>query len=142
MRRGLRQRRRAGAGLGHDLKGSTLLLASVPAAPFPRSPKLPRPDAAFSMIELLVTVLIILILTTLYWSHNTSSRQRSLQSSCQRNLQMVYTAMDVFTAEHSDKFPTVTGARTSSEALDPLVPKYSSDTSIFICPGSKDANLL
>jgi hypothetical protein len=35
----------------------------------------------------------------------------------------------------------VTNARSSEEPLDLLVPRYSSDTAIFICPGSKDSAL-
>lgn len=94
------------------------------------------------MIELLVTVLIILILTTLYWSPNTASRQRALLNSCQRNLELAYSSIEVFSNEHSGRFPLVSGAKTSEEALDGLVPRYTSDTSVFICPGSKDSNLL
>jgi len=94
------------------------------------------------MIELLVTVLIILILTTLYWSPNNASRQRTLQKSCQRNLELIYTALEVFANEHSSRFPIVAGAKTSADALDGLVPRYTSDTSVFICPGSRDSSLL
>jgi prepilin-type N-terminal cleavage/methylation domain-containing protein/prepilin-type processing-associated H-X9-DG protein len=112
------------------------------ASVVPRSPNQQFSRAGFSMIELLVTVLIILVLTTLYWSPNSSSRQRTLQNSCQRNLQLVYTAMEVFANDHSGRFPAPAMARTSGEALDPLVPRYSSDTSIFICPGSRDSSLL
>lgn len=97
--------------------------------------------AGFSMIELLVTILIILILTTLYWGPNNSSRQRTLKANCQRNLQFVYTAMEVFANDHAGKFPAPAGARTSGEALEGLVPRYTSDTSVFICPGSKDSIL-
>jgi prepilin-type processing-associated H-X9-DG protein len=93
------------------------------------------------MIELLVTVLIILILTTLYWGPNSSSRQRTLKVNCQRNLQFVYTGMEVFANDHAGKLPAPAAARTAGEALEGLVPRYTSDTSIFICPGSKDSIL-
>jgi prepilin-type processing-associated H-X9-DG protein len=35
----------------------------------------------------------------------------------------------------------MTGAKTSEEPLDLLVPRFTADTAIFICPGSKDAPL-
>jgi prepilin-type N-terminal cleavage/methylation domain-containing protein/prepilin-type processing-associated H-X9-DG protein len=93
----------------------------------------------FSLIEMLVTLAILIILTTLYWGPNSASRQRSLKSTCARNLSKLYVAMDIYATEHGAKFPEVPGARTSEEALVPLVPRYTSDTSLFICPGSKDS---
>lgn len=95
----------------------------------------------FSLLELLVTVAIILILVTLYWSPNSSSRQHSLKMTCQKNLQKVYLALDIYGNDFGGCFPNVPGAKTSSEALDVLVPKYTSDTDSFICPGSKDSAL-
>src|SRR5215472_9645713 len=71
----------------------------------------------FSMLELLVTVAIILILTTLYWSPNSGSRQRSLQTSCQKSLQKVYIALDVYANDWGGRFPNVPGAHNSGEAL-------------------------
>lgn len=96
---------------------------------------------AFSMIELLVTVLIILILFTLYWGGNSSSRQKVRLGACQQNLQKLFIALQIYSNEHPPKFPAKTGARFSEEPLDRLVPHYTSDTSAFICPGSKDSEL-
>lgn len=93
----------------------------------------------FSLLELLVTVAIILILTTLYWSPNSGSRQRSLQSACGKNLQKAYIALNIYANDWGGRFPNVPGARNSGEALDVLVPKYTSDTASFICPGSHDS---
>jgi len=98
-------------------------------------------SAAFSLIELLATVLIILVLTTMYWSGNSTNRQRSRQAACQQNLQKIFIAMQIYANEYKERFPEKPGARTSEEALDALVPKYTSDTAVFICPGSKDAEL-
>jgi len=99
------------------------------------------PRSAFSLIELLVTVAIILILSSLYFGPNTANRQQALKRACQKNLEKIYVSMEIYANEHGGKFPEVSGARTSEEALDVLVPKYTSDTSPFICPGSKDAAL-
>lgn len=100
-----------------------------------------RKRAAFSLIELLVTVAIILILTTLYFGPNTANRQNALKRSCQRNLEKIYVSLEIYANEHAGRFPLVTGATTSEEALDVLIPKYTSDTTAFICPGSKDSAL-
>src|SRR5262249_2220642 len=90
-----------------------------------------QPGWAFSLIELLITMAIILILATLYWSPNSANRQRPFQSACQKNLQKIYVALQIYGNEHAGKLPQVAGARTSQEALDLLVPKYTSDTASF-----------
>ena len=96
---------------------------------------------AFSLIELLVVMALIIVLTTMYWGANSGSRQKKVLASCQDNLQKIYIAMEIFAKDHNDKFPEKTGALRSEEPLDFLVPKYTSDTSVFICPGSKDPSL-
>ncbi len=97
--------------------------------------------AGRTFIELLAVLAIILILATLYWGSNSTSRQHKLLGECQKNLQKIYMAMDIYATDHQGKFPEVAGARNSEEALSVLVPRYTVDTSVFICPGSKDAEL-
>ena len=92
----------------------------------------------FSLIELLVVVALIVLLTTLYWGSNSGGRQKKALASCQDNLQKTYIALEIFAKDHDSKFPETPGARTAEEPLDLLVPRYTSDTSILICPGSKD----
>jgi len=92
----------------------------------------------FSLIELLITVALILILMTAYYGPNNSNRQQALKRACQKNLEKIYVSMEIYANEHAGAFPVVTGARSSEEALDTLVPRYTSDTSPFICPASKD----
>jgi prepilin-type N-terminal cleavage/methylation domain-containing protein/prepilin-type processing-associated H-X9-DG protein len=104
-----------------------------------RSKARPAGRFGFSLLELLLTAVIILILFTLYWSPNRRSRQLALQTACQNNLQKLFIAMNIYATDHAGRFPVVTGARTAAEALDPLVPRYTSDTSILICPGSNDS---
>ena len=107
-----------------------------------RAPEIgPGTYGGFSLIELLVTVAIILILTTLYFGPNNANRQQALKQACQKNLEKIYVSMEIYANEHGGRFPEMAGARTSEEALDVLVPKYTSDTSPFICPGSNDSQL-
>ncbi len=91
------------------------------------------PDACTgrTFIELLAVLAIILILTTLYWGSSSGSRQRKLQTACQANLQKIDVAMEIYANDHAAKFPEVPGARTSEEALELLVPRYTADTSVF-----------
>ena len=97
--------------------------------------------SAFSLIELLVVVALILILTTLYFGPNTAGKQQALKRACQKNLEKIFVSMEIYANEHGGRFPEKPGARTSEEALDVLVPKYTSDPSPFICPGSSDGPL-
>lgn len=91
------------------------------------------------MLELLLVVAILVLLFTLYWSPASGSKQRALQATCQRNLQKLAVSVQLFATDNGGKFPAISGARKSSEALAPLVPKYTSDVFTFICPGSTDS---
>ena len=98
--------------------------------------------AGFSLIELLAVAAILLLLFTLYWGSSTSdSQRRQAQKDCQTHLQKIYMAMDIYANDHAGQFPASAGARISEEALDALVPRYTVDTAMFICPGSKDPPL-
>ncbi len=102
----------------------------------------PRSLAGAGLIELLAVVAILLLLFTLYWGSSTSdSKRRQAQKDCQTHLQKIYMAMDIYATDHGGKFPESADARTSAEALDALVPRYTVDTAVFICPGTKDAPL-
>jgi prepilin-type N-terminal cleavage/methylation domain-containing protein len=92
-------------------------------------------NAAFSLIELLVVLAVILILTTMYWNHGPSKRDIDL-GSCRQNLEKIYLAMLIYTHDNADKYPVSTNAVTSEDALALLVPHYTSDTAIFVCPAS------
>jgi prepilin-type N-terminal cleavage/methylation domain-containing protein/prepilin-type processing-associated H-X9-DG protein len=98
--------------------------------------------AGFALMELLVVAAILLLLLVLYWGPSTSkNRQREAQKECQDHLQKIYMAMNIYATDHAGKFPEAADARTSAEALDALVPRYTVDTAVFICPGTKDEPL-
>ena len=99
-------------------------------------------SAGFSMIELLAVTAILLLVFVLYWGPSRSrNRAREAQKDCQTHLQKIYMAMDIYANDHAGSFPILTGAVTSAEALDALVPRYTVDTAVFVCPGSKDRPL-
>jgi prepilin-type N-terminal cleavage/methylation domain-containing protein len=107
----------------------------------PRQLRFPRGNnAAFSLIELLVVLAVILVLTTMYWNHGPSKRDIEL-GSCRHNLEKIYLAMLIYAHDNADKYPVSTNAVTSEDALAPLVPHYTSDTAIFICPGRGTGSL-
>jgi prepilin-type N-terminal cleavage/methylation domain-containing protein/prepilin-type processing-associated H-X9-DG protein len=104
-------------------------------------PVLPLCRAAFSLIELLVVVALMAVLAALFLGSGSSSHSRRLTQECESNLQKIHVALEIYARDHTEKFPETPGARTSEEALAVLVPKYTADTSIFICPVSKDSPL-
>jgi len=93
------------------------------------------------MIELLVVLALMVILATMYHGARSPSHQNKMKKGCEENLLKVYVAMEIYATDNHGKFPWAPGARTSEEALDLLVPRYTADTAVFICPGSKDAPL-
>jgi prepilin-type N-terminal cleavage/methylation domain-containing protein len=97
-------------------------------------------NEAFSLIELLIVLAVILVLTTMYWHHGPSKRDIDL-GSCRENLEKIYLAMQIYTHDNGDKYPMSTNAVTSEDALAPLVPHYTSDTAVFICPAVGQSSL-
>src|SRR5690349_22209563 len=66
---------------------------------------------AFSLIELLVVLAVMIILTTLYWNHGPSKRDLAL-SACRQNLEKAYLALQIYSRDQGDKYPVVTNAVT------------------------------
>src|SRR2546430_4898035 len=97
--------------------------------------------SAFSLIELLCTVAIILIVYSLYFTSGSRHYQARQKALCQQNLEHIYVALKMFSSDHNAAFPVATNATTSEAPLSLLVPRYTSVTEIFICPGSKDKKL-
>ncbi len=96
---------------------------------------------AFSLLELLITTTLILIMFVMLYGHSSSSHQRRQKLACQQNLQTIFIALQIYANDHDGLFPVRTNAQTSEEPLSLLVPRYTSVTEHFICPGSKDGRL-
>jgi prepilin-type N-terminal cleavage/methylation domain-containing protein/prepilin-type processing-associated H-X9-DG protein len=101
----------------------------------------PSTRQGFSLIELLVVLALMVILTTMMWGFGSESRQNAAQRDCRQNLEKIYLALQIYANDFSGRLPANTNAQTSDAALDALVPRYTVDTSIFICPGGKDSPL-
>jgi prepilin-type N-terminal cleavage/methylation domain-containing protein len=97
--------------------------------------------AGFSLIELLITLALILILTTMMFGFASARHQRTAKELCADNLQKIYLALQIYANDFHGALPETTNAQTSEDVLDLLVPKYSADTSIFICPGGRDSQI-
>ena len=104
-------------------------------------PGTPSRQSGFSLVELLVVLALLIILTTMMWGFSSESHQHSAQRACRQNLEKIYVALQIYANDFSGRLPASTNAQTSEEPLSLLVPRYTADTSIFICPGSKDSPL-
>jgi type II secretory pathway pseudopilin PulG len=94
-------------------------------------------EGAFSLLELVLVLALILILTVMEGNHlGTSARKRNL-AACAGNLQKIYLALGFYRNDNG-AYPFLPAARTSAEPLALLVPKGTTDTQIFTCPASGD----
>jgi prepilin-type N-terminal cleavage/methylation domain-containing protein/prepilin-type processing-associated H-X9-DG protein len=105
------------------------------------TPRAPRPERAFSMIELLLVMFIILVLYTLYLGGGSRGYQKKQLAACQNNMQTIYVALQTWANDNSNSFPTLANAQTSEPVLSQLIPHYTTGAGFFICPGSKDSAL-
>lgn len=96
--------------------------------------------AAFSLLELLIVVALMVVLYVTYLSFGSRVHQKTQEERCSDNLEKLFLAMQIY-ANDSAEFPLNTNARTSEQVLNSLVPRYTADTSIFICPGGRDPDI-
>lgn len=96
---------------------------------------------AFSLIELLITLALILIMSVMLMGRGSTSRQKRDLATCAKNLQSIHTALTIYSAENRESYPVVTNATTSEPALSLLIPRSTTGTEFFICPGSGDSSL-
>jgi prepilin-type N-terminal cleavage/methylation domain-containing protein/prepilin-type processing-associated H-X9-DG protein len=97
-----------------------------------------RSAKGFSLVELLVTIALILVISTIYLGSLAPNRQTGFRRSCEANLRKIYLAQEIYARDHGGAFPSLQGARTAEAPLNMLVPRYTVDREIFICPGSLD----
>jgi len=93
-------------------------------------------QSAFALIELLVVIGIILFLSSLYLKSSSGGAGAGQLAACQKNLETIYVALKTYAADNNGVYPIATNAPSSEAPLSRLVPRYTSLTEIFICPGS------
>lgn len=97
--------------------------------------------AAFSLVELLITLALMAVLSAMLYGFASAKHQRNQKELCADNLQKIYLALQIYANDFGGRLPENTNAQTSEAVLNLLVPKYSADTSIFICPGGRDSQI-
>ena len=97
---------------------------------------------AFSLVELLVVMALIVVMFVMLHSRGSGSYQTQRKEQCRQNLVAQFKALSTFALEHEGRYPVVTNVADGPDAgFAQLVPTCTTDTKIFICPGSKDSAL-
>jgi len=97
--------------------------------------------AGFSLIEMLITLALILIMATMMYGFGSKNEQKRRKEACEKNLQNIYLALDIYAKDNAGALPMATNATTSEAPLSQLVPHSTVASELFICPGSKDSAL-
>jgi prepilin-type N-terminal cleavage/methylation domain-containing protein len=96
---------------------------------------------AFSLLELLCTVAILLILTVVMTTHGQASAAKKKRVGCEGNLEKISVALNLYQNDNHGAYPLLITASNSESVLSQLVPQDTAETAIFICPGSDDKEL-
>ena len=97
--------------------------------------------AGFSLLELLVSIVLLLILSMMMLGRGMWTNQQRELANCQKNLQNIYVALNIYSADNKGVWPAIKDAETSEAPLSLLVPRSTTVTEIFICPGSREPRL-
>src|SRR2546428_639865 len=65
----------------------------------------PARDAGFSLIEMLITLALLLIMVTMFWGFGSRSHQEEQKKACQKNLQKIHVALEIFANDNGGGFP-------------------------------------
>jgi prepilin-type N-terminal cleavage/methylation domain-containing protein/prepilin-type processing-associated H-X9-DG protein len=95
----------------------------------------------FTLIELMIVITVVLIMYVMAYGPAQQSYQEKQLVACQRNLQLIHVAMKIYAADYHESYPVATGAATAETPLSLLVPRCTTETAIFICPGSANRRL-
>jgi len=90
---------------------------------------------------MLISLAIMLVLFTMMFGFGSRKNQLTKKQRCLANLQKLYLSHQIYANEHGGWFPRNPNAVTAEAALAVLVPQYTADPTLFICPGSKDKGI-
>ena len=90
---------------------------------------------------MLIVMVIMILMYVMLYGPATKYYHAEKKAECVRNLGQIYIALKIYASDNGGKYPSVEGAATSEAPLSLLVPKYTTVTQSFICPGSGDNSL-
>lgn len=98
-------------------------------------------ERGFSLVELIVVAGLMLVMFVLYYGRGSKQFQSAQQVICRQNLQFAFTALQTYASDNKNLYPRAPGSTTSEAPLSLLVPRSTTKTEIFICPGTKRSKL-
>lgn len=97
-----------------------------------------RAPAAFTLLELLVVVGIIVVVAALAVPLWQRSQRNARAAACMRNLQQIGGGLTRYLGDHEQTFPTLVMARETKEqelpTIDVVLLPYVGDARVFACP--------
>jgi type II secretory pathway pseudopilin PulG len=100
-----------------------------------------RGAAGFSLREMFVVMVLLAVVTAVLTGDFGGSSRKRAMAACVGNLQKISLALSIYQNDNNGAFPAVAGAANSAPPLSLLVPKSTTMTEIFTCPGSEDKPL-
>ncbi len=92
--------------------------------------------AAFTLIELVVTIAMICVLAAILFPVFARARELARSTTCQNNLRQIWLALQFYAEDHAGRLPP------GQDDLSPLVPRYLPDPMVFECPSLPPALLM
>lgn len=98
----------------------------------------------FTLIELLVVIAIIAVLATMLFPVVGSMKEKSLQTKCTANLKNLGTALNVYSSDNENWFPSDGTTNTKTSGTDSIklmrILRYAgvsaTDGKLYVCPSS------
>ena len=76
--------------------------------------------AGFSLVELLITLALLIVISTLYFGFSSPQRQRTAKQNCQVNLRKLFLAQEIYAHDNAGKFPVVAGAKAGCDDIEKI----------------------
>ena len=93
-------------------------------------------NAGFSLVELLIGMFIAVSLYAVAVGPTKAYVEKQKLQRCAENLRRLHLTLALYANEHDGVFPHGDSVRSAADALFLLVPKYTTDTSLFVCPAT------
>ena len=99
---------------------------------------LSRPSrGAFTIIELLVVISVILILAALIMPAIMQAQRSALATSCKSNIRQIVQSLHMYSQASSHFMPCRQTKTVSDDDLSPLFPRFAGSIEVFRCPASQ-----
>ena len=93
-------------------------------------------NAGFSLVELLIGMFIAVSLYAVAVGPTKAYVEKQKLQRCAENLRKLHLTLTLYANEHDGAFPKSESISSAADALFLLVPKYTTDTSLFVCPAT------